>query len=222
MKVQIAASMMCADLTRLAEQVTHLEEAGVDLLHFDLMDGRFVPNLALGPDFLRRLRPLTHLPFEAHLMVESPEVLFPSLLEAGCDRVVVHLEACPHLRRTLQEIRRAGMEAGVALNPATPIDFLPYVVDLLDVVLFMTVDPGFAGQPFVPSVLPKIEAAYELLQARGRVIDLEVDGSVNEQTIPLVVSRGANVLVGGSTGLFTGEDVRVTVRRMREAAHAQD
>ncbi len=218
MSVKIAASLMCADLTRLAEQVACLEEAGVDLLHFDLMDGGFVPNLALGPGFLRCLRPLTRLPFEAHLMVEQPEVLLSSLAEAGCDRVIVHLEACPLLHRTLQEVHRLGMEAGVALNPATPVDGLLYVLDHVEVVLLMTVDPGFAGQPFVPAVIPKIEAVSNFLRERGRAVDIEVDGSVNERTIPLLVARGANVLVGGSTGLFTGEDFRITVRRMREAA----
>lgn len=217
MQVKIAASLMCADLARLADEIARLEEAGVDGLHADIMDGSFVPNLALGPCVVKSIRRITALPVEAHLMVWRPEDHIGALADAGCQRVVVHAEASPHLHRILQAIRDAGMEAGVAVNPATPVDGLGGVLDLIGVILVMTVNPGFAGQPFIPLVEPKIERARGMVGDRRRV-DIGVDGGINERTIPRVVSRGANLLVGGSTGLFTGEDVRVTVQRMRAAA----
>lgn len=200
--VAISASVMCANLGRLEAEVLALEEAGVDRLHFDVMDGHFVPNITLGVDVLRALRPLTRLPFDVHLMTDHPEVLLGMFAQAGADCLIVHAEACPFLHRTVREIHALGRQAGVALNPVTPPTALGYIADELDRVLVMSVDPGFAGQPFIPAVIRKVADLRRLLDEQGATAQIEVDGAINRETLSLLAAAGATVFVGGTSGLF--------------------
>jgi ribulose-phosphate 3-epimerase len=194
--------MMCADLWRLAETVRELEEAGVDMLHFDLMDAHFAPNLPLGLGLLEWLRPHTALPFDAHLMVADNDFFLPQLAAIGVQQVSVHVESATHLDRTLASIRGLGMKAGAALNPATPPSALAYVLERLDFVLVMTVNPGFAGQQLVPSALRKIADTAAFLQDNGRILPIQVDGNVSFAHIPDMAAAGATILVGGTSSIF--------------------
>ncbi len=200
--VRIAPSLMCADQCHLEAEVRRLEAAGSDVLHFDIMDGSFTPNLVLGFEQLKLLRPRTALPIEVHLMVEDNDLFVKLARDAGADWVSVHAESCRHLDRTLSTIRQLGMKAGVALNPATPIDSLRFVLDRLDFVLLMTVNPGFAGQQLVPSAIDKIRETKEFLTAHGLDIPIEVDGNVSFRNIPEMVAAGADILVAGTSSLF--------------------
>lgn len=200
--VRIAPSLMCADQCHLESEVRRLEAAGCDVLHFDIMDGAFTPNLVLGFEQLKHLRPRTALPIEVHLMVEDNDLFVKLAHDAGADWVSVHAESCRHLDRTLANIRQLGMKAGVALNPATPIDSLRFVLDRLDFVLLMTVNPGFAGQQLVPSAIAKIRETKEFLTAHGLDIPIEVDGNVSFRHIPDMVAAGADILVAGTSSLF--------------------
>ncbi|MCP4168225.1 MAG: ribulose-phosphate 3-epimerase [Chloroflexi bacterium] len=200
--VQISPSMMCADLWRLAEQVGELEVAGVELLHFDLMDAHYVPNMPLGLGMLQSLRPHTTIPFDVHLMVEHNDFFVELLAPIGVQQISVHAESAIHLDRTLSLIRSYGIQAGVALNPATPLDALNYVWEQLDFVLIMTVNPGYAGQKLVPSALRKIADCRNYLQANGLSIPIQVDGNVSFEHIPSMVAAGANCLVGGTSSVF--------------------
>lgn len=217
--IQLAPSMMCADLWRLAETVRELEAAGVDMLHFDLMDAHFAPNLPLGLGLLEWLRPHTALPFDAHLMVEDNDFFIPRLAAIGVQQVSVHVESATHLDRTLSSIRGQGMKAGAALNPATPPSALAYVLEQLDFVLVMTVNPGFAGQKLAPSALRKIADTAAFLQDHGRDIPIQVDGNVSFANIPDMAAAGATILVGGSSSIFapTGS-LTENVHQARQAA----
>ena len=199
--IQIAPSVLPVDLSRLGDEVIALEKAGVDRLQGDVMDGRFVPNLTFGPDVIASTRPLVALPFEAHLMVEEPDLLAARYVEAGCERLIVHAEACRHLHRTLGAIGELGARAAVAINPATPPDAVRHVLDLVDLVLVMTVNPGFGGQAFISAVVDKVKRVKALVG--DRPIDIEIDGGVTPETAPLVAAAGANVLVAGSA-VFKG------------------
>ncbi len=196
--VSIVPSVLPADFSRLGEEVAGLEKAGVDRIQWDVMDGRFVPNLTFGPDVIAACRPHASVPFEAHLMVVEPDELMARYVEAGCEIVIVHAEASVHLHRTLGAIHDAGAKAGVALNPSTPLDAVRHVVDLLDLLLVMTVNPGFGGQAYIATMEPKIREAAALIEESGRDIDLEVDGGINSDTIAGAAAAGARVLVTGS------------------------
>lgn len=212
--LKIAPSLLAADFSRLAEEVKRVEEAGADLLHIDVMDGHFVPNLSMGPMIVESLRDKTKLPFDVHLMVEEPARFVQSYIEAGADIVTVHIEAFRGLYRTVKSIKELGKKAGIALNPPTPISSIEYLLNDLDMILIMSVDPGFGGQAFIPNVLPKISSARQMINERGLKIDLSVDGGVNEKTAPLIVKAGANVLVMGSA-IFREKDVRSAIKKYK-------
>lgn len=201
-RVLLAPSMMCADPCHLESELRRLERLGVDWLHFDLMDAHFVPNMPLGLEVLRALRPKTTLPFDVHLMVENSDFFVRKLVEIRVEAITVHAEACPHLARTLRLIRQHGIRAGVALKPATPIKTLKGVLELLDYVLLMTVNPGFAGQALVPGAFRKIADSRAWLAGCGKRLRMEVDGNVSFKNIPRMVAAGADILVLGSSSLF--------------------
>jgi ribulose-phosphate 3-epimerase len=200
----LAASVLPADFTCLGDELRALEAAGVERVQWDVMDGRFVPNLTLGPDIVAAARPVVGIGFEAHLMVADPDPMLPRWIEAGCERVIVHAETCPHLHRTVARIAEFGALPGVALNPATPLSAVEHVLDQLDLVLVMTVDPGFGGQRYLSSMEPKIRAAAAMIAHAGLDVDVEVDGGIDATTAPGATRAGATVLVAG-TALFRGE-----------------
>jgi ribulose-phosphate 3-epimerase len=219
--VRIAPSILSADFGRLADEVRAVEEAGADMIHVDVMDGRFVPNITIGPLVVRAVRAATKLPLDVHLMIVEPERYLDAFAEAGADTISVHLEASPHLHRTVQHIRGLGKRASVAVNPHSALDGLEVVLPDLDMVLLMTVNPGFGGQRFIPAVVPKIRALRAALDQRGLDVDIEVDGGIAPETAATVVGAGANVLVAGSA-IFSaaGRDYRAAVRALRAAAVA--
>lgn len=198
MTLKIAPSLLAADFGRLREEVRRIESAGADWIHFDIMDGAFVPAITMGPLVLEALRPHTDLIFDAHLMVENPEAHLEAFALAGADMITVHAEATAHLDRVLRRIKERGLKAGVALNPATPPQPLDYVWPLLDLVLVMSVNPGAGGQSFIPAALPKIEVLAGRIRESGRAVELSVDGGINESTAPQAAAAGATVLVAGS------------------------
>ncbi|WP_088320181.1 ribulose-phosphate 3-epimerase [Kineosporia sp. R_H_3] len=216
----VVPSVLPADFARLGEDLTALETAGVDRVQWDVMDGRFVPNLTVGPDVVRCARSETSLPFEAHLMVEEPDWSLPAWLRAGCETVIVHAEACRHLHRSLALVRDAGGRAGVALNPATPLTAVEHVLDVVDLLLVMTVDPGFGGQAFLPATVAKVAAARQLLDERAPHVDLEVDGGIGPSTIAAVTAAGATSAVVGSALFARRDDLAAAVADLRSAAVA--
>ncbi len=201
--VRIAPSILAADFARLGDEIAAVTEAGADLIHVDVMDGHFVPNITIGPDVIGALRSASSLPFDVHLMIAPVDCHIPAFAEAGADIVTVHPESGPHLHRALQLIRSLGKKAGVALNPGTPVEAIDNVMGDVDLVLVMTVNPGFGGQAFIESQLAKIEAVRKRIDASGRDIDLEVDGGINAETAGRAVAAGADLLVAG-TATFTG------------------
>ncbi len=201
--VRIAPSILSADFARLGEEIRAIAAAGADYIHVDVMDGHFVPNITIGPAVVEALRPATDLPFDVHLMIAPVDPYVAAFADAGADIITAHAEAGPHLHRTLQLIRASGARAGVSLNPSTPADAIAGVLDLVDLVLLMTVNPGFGGQSFIASQLDKIRAVRAMIDATGRTIDLEVDGGINAETAKLAVAAGADVLVAG-TATFAG------------------
>jgi ribulose-phosphate 3-epimerase len=219
--IQIAPSVLPADFSRLGDEIAALEKAGVDLVQWDVMDGQFVPNLTFGPDVIASVRDLVALPFEAHLMVLTPEAMAARYVEAGCSRLIVHAEACQHLHRTLALIAELGAAAGVAINPATPVSAIAHVVDLVDLVLVMTVNPGFGGQEYLPTMEPKIAELRALLASSGRseLTSIEVDGGITVDTAAGAVVAGASILVAG-TALFHHErGLEAAVAELREIAN---
>lgn len=218
MKIKLLASVMCADLSCLYKDVKLLEEGGVDYLHFDIMDGHFVPNLTLGSAMLRSLRKITELPFHTHLMLEEPDRYIPVFAEAGSSFISVHVETCPHLNRTVQLIKENSVRAGVALNPITPLYRLEYILEEVSQVLIMTVNPGFAGQKLVPITISKIEKLREIIEKKGLKIDIAVDGNVSFANAPLMVKAGANVLVCGTSSIFHPRlGIKKGITKLREA-----
>jgi ribulose-phosphate 3-epimerase len=213
----IAPSILSADFSRLGEEVQALEQAGADWAHVDVMDGRYVPNMTIGPLVVKALKKSTKLPLDVHLMIVEPENYVAAFAEAGADIITVHAEACRHLHRVLQQIRSLGKRAGVSLNPSTPEDVLRYVLDMTDLVLVMSVNPGFGGQEFIPAVLPKIERLRRMIDASGNPIHLEVDGGIKPGTARKVIQAGADVLVAGSA-VFSAKDYGQAIRALRAEA----
>ncbi|MFN7401745.1 MAG: ribulose-phosphate 3-epimerase [Alphaproteobacteria bacterium] len=204
MTLKIAPSILSADFARLGEEVRAVSEAGADYVHVDVMDGHFVPNLTIGPAVVAALRPHTRLPLDVHLMIAPCDGLIPEFAKAGADIITIHAEAGPHADRSLQLIKSLGKKAGISICPATPESAIAYVMDMVDLVLVMTVNPGFGGQSFIPAQLKKIEAIRRMIASSGRPIELEVDGGINPQTTADVKRAGANVLVAGSA-IFQGD-----------------
>ncbi|RBP95196.1 ribulose-5-phosphate 3-epimerase [Cytobacillus firmus] len=196
--VKIAPSILSADFSKLGEEIKDVERGGADYIHVDVMDGHFVPNITIGPLIVDAIRPVTKLPLDVHLMIENPDNYIEAFANAGADYITVHAEACKHLHRTIHFIKSFGVKAGVVLNPATPVNMIEHVIDDIDMVLLMSVNPGFGGQKFIHGVLPKIKAVKEMADAKGLNIEIEVDGGVNEETAQLCIEAGANVLVAGS------------------------
>ena len=218
MKVRIAPSILASDFGRLAEQVVEAEEAGVDWIHVDVMDGHFVPNITIGPAITEAVRRATRLPVDVHLMIEEPDRYIQAFADAGADYLTVHQETCPHLHRTIQRIRAAGVRPGVALNPATPVDVAAPILPDIDLLLVMSVNPGFGGQAFIPSALGRLARARELLDARGgEDMALEVDGGIDATTAPRVAGAGADVLVAGSAIYGHPQGVAAGVSAIRDA-----
>jgi ribulose-phosphate 3-epimerase len=216
--VKIAPSILSADFTRLGEEVEAAETAGVDRVQIDVMDGRFVPNITFGPQVVRALRPRTSLTLEVHLMVTPPEDFIERFAEAGADTLIVHQESTPHLHRCIQRIHTLGKKAAVAINPSTPVTTLSEILDSLQLVLVMTVNPGFGGQEFIPETLAKLRALRRAFTERGLDCELEVDGGIHEQTARGVVEAGANVLVAGSAVFGSKDGVKAAVQRLLRAA----
>lgn len=214
MTVHIAPSILSADFSILAEEVKRVEEGGADLLHVDVMDGHFVPNITLGPLVVSSLQGKTKLPFDVHLMIENPDNYLDSFIKAGAQIITVHAEAVVHLHRTLQNIREKGIKAGVALNPSTPLNVIEYVLEQVDMVLLMTVNPGFGGQAFIKAVLPKINQLRTMIEKRDLKIDIEVDGGINRETAPLAIKAGANILVAGSA-VYGSDNIKETIAALR-------
>ena len=217
-RITIAPSLLAADFARLQDEVAAIEAAGADWLHLDVMDGHFVPNISFGPPILKSLRPHTNLPFDVHLMIAPVDPYVAAFADAGADHMLVHPEAGPHLHRTLQLIRSHGKRAGVVLNPGTPVESIAWVLDLVDIILVMTVNPGFGGQAFLPSQLPKIAALRRMIDAAGRPIALSVDGGITPDTAPNVIAAGADTLVAG-TAVFGATDYAAAIGALRGESH---
>ncbi len=212
---KIAPSILSADFTCLEAEIKAVEAGGADYIHVDVMDGHFVPNITIGPMIVKAARRATQLPLDVHLMISDPDPFIDAFVEAGASILTVHAEAAIHLHRTIQRIKDHGAKASVALNPATDLSVLNYVLEELDMVLLMTVNPGFEGQRFIPAVLPKIEALREMVNDRDLKMDIEVDGGISEKNLRTVSSAGADVFVAGSA-IFYSEDYGETIRKMRE------
>ena len=213
--IKIAPSILSADFARLGEEVAAIDQAGADYIHVDVMDGHFVPNITIGPLVVDALRTVTDKPLDVHLMIENPDLYIPDFAKAGADIITVHQEAVPHLHRTVQLIHSLGKKAGVSINPATPVDTLDVIIDDLDLVLVMSVNPGFGGQSFIDSCLPKITALRQRIDRLGLPIELEVDGGVKTDNISAIAAAGAEVFVAGSA-VFGSPDYRSTIASLRE------
>lgn len=196
--IKIAPSILSADFSKLGDEIKDVEKGGADYIHVDVMDGHFVPNITIGPLIVESIRPVTKLPLDVHLMIENPDQYIEAFAKAGADYITVHVEACRHLHRTIQLIKSFGVKPGVVLNPATPVQMIEYIIEDLDMVLLMSVNPGFGGQKFIPSVLTKIKQVKELVDQKELTVEIEVDGGINKETAPLCIQAGATVLVAGS------------------------
>ncbi len=216
-KVKIAPSILAADFSRLGEQVAEAEAAGADCIHVDVMDGHFVPNITVGPIVVEAVRGVTRLPLVVHLMIESPERYLADFRAAGADYLIVHVETSPHLHQTVQRIKELGCRAGVTLNPSTPVTSLEGILPYADLVLIMTVNPGFGGQKFIEGMLSRIQRVRSMLDEIGSQAELAVDGGIGPETAPMVVQAGADVLVAGSAIFRAAEGIGGAIQRMRDA-----
>jgi len=212
---KIAPSILSADFTKLGEEITAVEEAGADYIHIDVMDGHFVPNITVGPMIVKAAKKVTNLPLDVHLMIENPERYIDDFVSAGSDIITVHVETSTHLHRLLGDIRDAGIKAGTALNPATPLSSIQHVLHAMDMVVVMTVNPGFGGQSFIPEVLPKIEELTRIKDQKGMEIDIEVDGGINVENIAQVARAGVNVFVAGNA-VFGSPNYAETIALMKK------
>ncbi|WP_100330868.1 ribulose-phosphate 3-epimerase [Bacillus xiapuensis] len=215
--VKIAPSILSADFSRLGEEIKEVEAGGADIIHVDVMDGHFVPNITIGPLIVEAIRPITKLPLDVHLMIENPDKYIEAFAKAGADYITVHTEACPHLHRTVQLIRSYGVKPGVVVNPATPAAVLDYIIEDIDMVLLMTVNPGFGGQSFIHSVVPKIRQVKEIIDAKGLDVAIEIDGGVNAETAKACAQAGADILVAGSA-IYNKDDRKQAIAEIRASA----
>jgi len=211
---KIAPSILSADFAKLGDEIRLVEAAGADWIHIDVMDGHFVPNITIGPLIVKAVRPVTDLPLDVHLMIENPDCYIPEFASAGADIIAVQIEACTHLHRTLQLIRQNNCKSGVVLNPSTRIEDLEWIIQDIDLVVLMSVNPGFGGQKFIPATLEKIAGMRKMIDDRGLSIDIEVDGGVNSKTIASVAAAGADVFVAGSA-IFGSADYAATISELR-------
>ncbi|MEK9197724.1 ribulose-phosphate 3-epimerase [Ureibacillus sp. 179-F W5.1 NHS] len=217
--IKIAPSILAADFAKLGQDVKEVEKAGAELIHIDVMDGHFVPNITMGPIVVEALRPITNLPLDVHLMIENPESYIEQFAKAGADYISIHVEACRHLHRTIQLIRSFNVKPGVVLNPHTPIESIQHILEDIDFVLFMTVNPGFGGQKFISSVVPKIEALFKIIKERGLNIEIEVDGGITAETVVPCAKAGATMIVAGSA-IFNKEDRTKALQEIKLAGEA--
>lgn len=217
--IKIAPSILAANFAKLGEEVKEVEQAGAELIHIDVMDGHFVPNISFGSIVLDAIRPLTNLPLDVHLMIENPDQYIEQFAKAGADYITVHVEACRHLHRTIQLIRSYGVKPGVVLNPHTPIESIQHILEDIDMVLFMTVNPGFGGQKFIHSVVPKVEALSTIIKERGLNIEIEIDGGINAETIVPCAKAGATIFVAGSA-IYSKEDRTAALQEILAAGKA--
>ena len=214
--ILISPSVLAADFSKLGEEIHLVSEEGADLIHLDVMDGHFVPNLSFGADVIKGIRGFSNLPFDVHLMIENPENYVDAYVEAGANFITVHPEATPHIHSVLQKIHKAGVKTGIALNPGTPIEALENVIDIIDLILVMTVNPGFGGQSFLSSQLPKISKIRTIIDDGGHSIDLSVDGGINPITAKLAIDAGANILVAGTSIFKAGDETySKSIKRLR-------
>ncbi len=218
---QLVPSILSADFSRLGEQVREVEDAGIKRIQIDIMDGHFVPNITMGPGIVQAVRNCTQMTLEAHLMISNPQDYIEIFAKAGADVIIVHQEASPHLHKLIKQIQALGKQAGIALTPSTPIFMLQNILSLCDMVLIMTVNPGFGGQEFIPETLPKIAQLKQILVQRELTCDIEVDGGINAETIPQVVKAGANLLVAGSSIYNNKESVEEAVKKLNGIIRAQ-
>ena len=214
--ILISPSVLAADFSKLGEEIQLVSEEGADLIHLDVMDGHFVPNLSFGADIIKGIRGFSNLPFDVHLMIENPEHYVDAYVEAGANFITVHPEATPHIHSVLQKIHKAGVKTGIALNPGTPIEALENVIDIIDLILVMTVNPGFGGQSFLSSQLPKVSKIRTIIDDGGHSIDLSVDGGINPITAKLAIDAGANILVAGTSIFKAGDETySKSIKRLR-------
>ena len=214
--ILISPSVLAADFSKLGEEIQLVSEEGADLIHLDVMDGHFVPNLSFGADIIKGIRGFSNLPFDVHLMIENPEHYVDAYVEAGANFITVHPEATPHIHSVLQKIHKAGVKAGIALNPGTPIEALENVIDIIDLIIVMTVNPGFGGQSFLSSQLPKISKIRTIIDDGGHSIDLSVDGGINPITAKLAIDAGADILVAGTSIFKAGDETySKSIKRLR-------
>lgn len=218
-QIKLAPSILSADFARLGEQVAEATKAGADYIHIDVMDGHFVPNITIGASIVASIHPWTSLPLDVHLMIEHPERYISEFANSGADIITVHVEACPHLHRIIQSIKELGVKAGVALNPATPLSSIEEIIPHVDLILIMSVNPGFGGQAFIPATLPKIANLRKVLNDRKPSAELEVDGGITSDNAPNIVKAGANVLVAGNSVFKAKEGISQALQRIREATN---